>query len=218
VAFGYATRDFAMAQRSITEIHHHERRALALLRAGTPDPSLPAAAVVLFATLRTSLSAHPIELRQPGTRWVGEEEVLVLSWLAMAQRSRGGLPTGLSTALVEALHRCAAVLADAKIALPFRTVARGAGRAGPATDTLESNEPQAAIVWPTDRPAAMRARARTVLQQRGIASTSDFVASGVSRQCVSNLCKAGYIERVHVGWYRARTTPAPQAAGGGSRG
>ncbi len=76
-----------------------ERRALAMLRGGdqnfhadndapASEPSRQAAKsrALFFAELRRAAARHGIAVQPPGSRLVGEGEMLLLAWLAQEQR------------------------------------------------------------------------------------------------------------------------------------
>ena len=187
-----------MARRAITELHHSERRTLMLLRGSTIGESNEG--VALFDALQLESRRHGLIISQPGMRQASGDEVLLLGWLSVLQRWHSVMPAGLSVPLGAALMRCAAWLRDAAIKLPQRAIGR--------VDLIEvpASLIEAMPTRPAPRPrhSSARVRARALIAGRDVVSASDFAASGISRQCLSNWCRDGLLERVSTGWYRPR--------------
>lgn len=101
-----------------------ERRALAMLRGDeqhfqphedTPasEPSRQAAKsqALFFAELRRVAARHGIAVQPPGSRLVGEGEMLLLTWLAQEQRiTSQGRAIPADPLLIAAVARCAGLL------------------------------------------------------------------------------------------------------------
>ncbi|TZG27141.1 type IV toxin-antitoxin system AbiEi family antitoxin domain-containing protein [Sphingomonas montanisoli] len=195
-----------MARRAITELHHNERRTLVLLRGGAVGEA--EALIVAFQSLRRACADHDVVVSHPGMRQASSDEVALLGWLSKLQRKYSILPGTVPDTLVTYLGECAARLRDSDIRLPQRGL--GSGHAPASARGAAESLPVWTITRSRPSPSDARTRARSVIGDRDVVSASDFVASGISRQCLSNWCRDGLLERVSTGWYRAR--PALAAA------
>ncbi len=112
--------------RSLRRRSHAERKALAVLRGEDVRP-LPsggrarsnptgAASVSLhalvrgFMDLRRLAAQHGLAVQPPSTPFIAESELLLLSWLAEAQRVAGPATAPDDPCLVAAIARCAGML------------------------------------------------------------------------------------------------------------
>lgn len=58
------------------------------------------------------------------------------------------------------------------------------------------------FVWKVGGTVRKKTLAKNVIENaKGIAKTADFIAAGLSKSDISNLCNNGYIERVRHGYY-----------------
>ncbi len=176
-----------------------ERQVIAYLRgdaacgpmSGTTDAGAALSRLAELARQRD------VVLFAPGSPFVSDGEVGLISRLATAQRSDIPMAAGIDTREYDSLLHCALLLRDAGLWLPLHGPGRGLRQrpSGAAAALERALEPQA--------PSDVRARALSLARSRYVASTSEFAAAGVSRQYVSLLCKDGFLQRVRYGWYRA---------------
>ena len=159
-----------------------------------------------FDALRLACAHHGLVISRPSMRQASGDEILLLGWLSKLQRRYSILPDSVPDALLPALNACAAQLRNADIRLPQR----GLGHANLPSTSDRAAEPLPD--WKASRPrphlSAARTRAWGLIRDREVISASDFVASGISRQCISNWCREGHLERISSGWYRARPSLA----------
>lgn len=170
-----------------------ERQAIAAMRGQLPPrlSALPGADHD-FDALAELAQRRQWHLFAPRSPFVSDGEIQLIGRLAAAQRQEVRLSQNDVADDRYRLLRCALLLREAGLWLPLAQTSVG-------TDAT-ARAPRNAYAGVG---GLMRARAISLARSRQVASTSDFIGIGVSRQYVSRLCKDGLLERVRHGWYRA---------------
>lgn len=150
------------------------------------------------------LAGSQLSIWRPGAMFLSRDEILLLTSLAAMQRQHCHIvPSALGPDLIEALQRCAAALAEAGVRLPLKVI----------VSFNKIGQPALPVVGPEGFNAAQRTAVRGVrnrsvaavalgmVRERGLVSTREFEAAGVSRQYLSMLCNKGYLRRLRHGWY-----------------
>lgn len=168
-----------------------ERQTIAALRGQLPARlSALAGADHDFGALAELAQRRQWHLFAPRSPFVSDGEIQLIGRLAAAQRQEVRL--GQNDVADDRLLRCALLLREAGLWLPLAQASVGADATAHAPRNVYAGD-----------GGLMRARAISLARSRQVASTSDFIGIGVSRQYVSRLCKDGLLERVRHGWYRA---------------
>ncbi|MGE4323528.1 MAG: hypothetical protein AB7E60_10930 [Sphingobium sp.] len=95
----------ALGRRSLAE-----RRVIAWLRGDPGARRLPAAQRAVFAELARAARANGLVILPPGSPFIGMEEMLLLAWVASAQRVVAITPPPSDPALACAIVACADTL------------------------------------------------------------------------------------------------------------
>ncbi|WP_165912362.1 type IV toxin-antitoxin system AbiEi family antitoxin domain-containing protein [Novosphingobium sp. PhB165] len=172
-----------------------------------------------FARLATEALDHGLVLFGPGSPFVIEDELAILSRLAQFQRPAVSMRWKCANPLQASLKECAFVLIAAGWRLPVRPPLKPAyvmgrdcfrivwedpreiGLAQPNNDPVakpgSQEQPEAA-------PGTLKARAVELARGDEPVAAAMFRQHGISAQFLQRLCLAGILEKVGRGYYRRR--------------
>lgn len=153
------------------------------------------------------LAGTQLSIWHPGSMFLSQDEILLLTSLAAMQRRRClTLHSALNSDLIETLKKCAAALTEASVRLPAKaSIVAEPGRHPMETLRYHAYQQSSGLCV---RDHSVAAIVLAMVRERGLVSTREFEAAGISRQYLSMLCKKGSLKRLRHGWYTS-CAPAP---------
>lgn len=146
------------------------------------------------------LAGTQLSIWHPGSMFLSQDEILLLTSLAaMQRRSCLTLHSALNSDLIETLQKCAAALTEASVRLPVKASIVAEPERHPMETLRHHAYQQSSGLCVRDRSVA--AIVLAMVRERGLVSTREFEAAGISRQYLSMLCKKGSLKRLRHGWY-----------------
>ncbi|MPS69762.1 MAG: hypothetical protein E2586_14855 [Novosphingobium sp.] len=213
--------------KQLGSLAFQERRVILLLRAmaapgdapagserhASPQPALREG----FELLAREAIANGLSIFAPGSAFVNDDELAILSRLTLFQRPSQSGEWELANDFQKALKTCADELENEGRRLPPRPPLledytdrhacfriRYVDRALSAKsrgDLPVRRQP----LWDGQRepePGTLRARALEIVRRNPISTTAQFLAVGITHQYLSTLGKQGYVEKIGHGVYR----------------
>lgn len=150
------------------------------------------------------LAGTQLSIWHPGSMFLSQDETLLLTSLAAMQRRSGvTLHSALNSDLIETLQKCAAALTEVSVRLPVKASINLDIVAAPERHPMETPRYNACQQSSGScvRDRSVGAIVLAMVRERGLVSTREFEAAGVSRQYLSLLCKKGSLRRFRHGWY-----------------
>lgn len=146
------------------------------------------------------LAGTQLSIWHPGSMFLSQDEILLLTSLAAMQR-RGCLTlhSALNSDLIETLQKCATALTEVSVRLPAKASINLDIVAEPERHPMET--PRYNAYQQGSGFRSVGAIVLAMVRERGLVSTREFEAAGISRQYLSLLCKKGSLRRFRHGWY-----------------
>jgi hypothetical protein len=193
---------------SLARLTSRERYVIGLLRGADPG-SASGGLLALFDRLRTTAGELGFRPGPLTGAYASRQELCLLGCIAAMQRENPGVLLKISGAIRTPTLACARRLAFEGVHLNHASISRLSSMIDACKELSVSTAPLLQVRPRSQRrplppmPGSLQEKALTFVCSRGIASSRDLAALGVSRQVVSLMFKQGLLVRVRTGVYRA---------------